>query len=130
MINLRSLSLLSCLGIALTAPPGGYPLKRTQYWFTVPIDHFASNGNSPTFQIRYFVDAEYWDPQTGPIIFYAGNEGRAEGFWDNSGFMTDVMGPQLKGLLVLGEHRYFGDSFPYSQDKAFLPGYNQYLTVD
>ena len=74
--------------------------------------------------MRYFVDAEYWDPQTGPIIFYAGNEGTAEGFWDNSGFMTDVMGPQLKGLLVLGEHRYFGQSFPFNKDDAFKPGNN------
>lgn len=80
-------------GAVLCAPPGGYPLTKTEYWFDVPLDHFASGGNSPIFKIRYLANAEYWNPMTGPILFYAGNEGNIEGFWNNSGFITDELAP-------------------------------------
>jgi lysosomal Pro-X carboxypeptidase len=129
-MDLRLLSLLSLVGFAFSAPPGGYPLSRTQYWFDVPLDHFSSGGESSTFKIRYLVDAQYWDPSTGPILFYAGNEGVVEGFWDNSGFITNIMAPQMKGLIVFGEHRYFGQSFPGKKEDAFKPENNIYLTVD
>lgn len=82
------------LGSSLAAPPGGYPLKRTQYTFEVPLDHYASGGNSQSFSIRYLASAEFWNPLEGPIFFYAGNEGRVEGFWDNSGFLTETLAAQ------------------------------------
>ncbi len=73
----------------MAAPDGGYPLGKKEYYLKMPIDHFTSGGQgSPTFNLRYFVDAQYWDPQKGPILFYSGNEGKLENFWDNSGFIT------------------------------------------
>ena len=42
----------------LAAPDGGYPLGRKEYYIKTPIDHFANGGSgSPTFNMRYFVDA-------------------------------------------------------------------------
>ena len=38
--------------------------------------------------MRYLVDKTYFKPESGPILFYAGNEGDVWTFWDNSGFMT------------------------------------------
>ncbi len=67
---------------------------------------------------------------TGPIFFYAGNEGNIEGFWDNSGFLTDVLAPQFKALIIFGEHRYFGKSYPFDKSVAFDKDHNVYLTVD
>lgn len=118
------------LNLIVAAPPGGYPLKRTEYQFSVPLDHYASGGNSPTFNIRYLADAQYWNPMEGPIFFYAGNEGKVEGFWDNSGFLTDVLAPTHKALIVFGEHRYFGNSFPFDKKVAFDKDHNKYLTVE
>jgi len=38
--------------------------------------------------MRYIIDETYYDPETGPILYYAGNEGNIWDFYDNSGFMT------------------------------------------
>lgn len=37
------------------------------------------------------MDDTYYDPSSGPILFYAGNEGDIYGFYDNSGFMTQTI---------------------------------------
>jgi pimeloyl-ACP methyl ester carboxylesterase len=129
-MDIKFLTLALLFGASLCAPPGGYPLKRTEYRFTVPLDHFDSNGNSPTFTIRYLADAQYWDPMNGPILFYAGNEGKIEGFWDNTGFITNELAPQLNGLIIYAEHRYFGESFPFDKNVSFDPQHNKWLTVD
>jgi pimeloyl-ACP methyl ester carboxylesterase len=80
--------------------------------------------------MRYFVDAQFWDPQSGPILFYAGNEGKLENFYDNSGFLTKNLSRELKGLIVFGEHRYFGKSLPFDPANAYNTSNNTYLTVD
>jgi hypothetical protein len=41
--------------------------------------------------MRYLVNDQYWDPETGPILFYSGNEGDIYGFYENSGFMTETV---------------------------------------
>ena len=61
MIKIALAALLSTVAIA--APDGGYPLGRKEYYIQVPIDHFASGGaGQATFAMRYFVDAQFWDP--------------------------------------------------------------------
>ena len=115
MINL-ALAMVAGLTYSMVnaAPDGGYPLGRKEYYIDMPIDHFTNGGaGSATFKMRYFVDAQYWDPMTGPILFYAGNEGQLESFYENSGFMTKNLSVELKGLIVFGEHRYFGKSMPF-----------------
>ena len=130
MKQIAMLLLTAAAGV-IAAPDGGYPLGRKQYFIQMPIDHFSNGGQSgPTFNMRYFVDAQFWDPQTGPILFYAGNEGKLENFYDNSGFMTKNLSRELKGLIVFGEHRYFGESLPFDEHYAFNTTNNTYLTVD
>ena len=80
--------------------------------------------------MRYFVDAQFWDPMSGPILFYAGNEGQIESFYENSGFLTKNLSSELKGLIVFGEHRYFGKSMPFDSQYAYNTSNNTYLTVD
>ncbi len=80
--------------------------------------------------MRYLIDRTYWDPETGPILFYAGNEGDIYSFYDNTGFMTETIAQETKGLIVFGEHRYFGVSYPYAPEDAFTPEHNIYLTVE
>ena len=66
----------------------------------------------------------------GPILFYAGNEGKIEGFYKNTGFLTITLAQEFKGLIVFGEHRYFGQSVPFDKQYAFNTSNNTYLTVD
>ena len=108
-----AISALLC-AVVSGAPDGGYPLGKKEYYIKMPIDHFSNGGSqTPTFNMRYIVDAQFWDPQTGPILFYAGNEGKLENFYENSGFMTRNLSREFKGLIVFGEHRYFGKSMPF-----------------
>jgi hypothetical protein len=66
----------------------------------------------------------------GPILFYAGNEGAITQFYSNSGFMTDTLAAEWNALVVFGEHRYFGTSYPFDKDVSFEPENVVYLTVD
>lgn len=62
------------------------------YWYNSTIDHFTNHGaNSSTYQMRYLVDARYFKNDTGPIIFYPGNEGDIWTFYNNSGFMSTTL---------------------------------------
>ena len=63
--------------------------------------------------MRYLVDKTYFKPESGPILFYAGNEGDVWTFWDNSGFMTTTLAQEFGALVIFGEHRYFGESMPF-----------------
>ena len=62
-----------------------------EHFFDTLLDHFDAEGRSPTFKMRYLIDKTYWDPTTGPILFYAGNEGDIYSFYDNTGFMTETV---------------------------------------
>lgn len=53
-----------------------------------------------------------------PILFYTGNESPVTDYWDNSGFIVDVLAEQLGASVFFVEHRYFGDSLPFG-DKSF-----------
>jgi hypothetical protein len=79
--------------------------------------------------MRYIVNAKYWIPQKGPILFYAGNEGDVWGFYENSGFMTETLAERLGGLVVFAEHRFFGKSYPFDPEYAFTTTNNTYLTL-
>jgi len=52
-----STCLVLLLGLSLAAPDQGYPLGRKTYFIDMPIDHFSAGGASPTYKMRYFVDA-------------------------------------------------------------------------
>ena len=114
-----------------------------ELFFDVKLDHNSphnkhagSDGfDDMAFQMRYLVDDTYFsDPfnkdKLRPILFYAGNEGDITGFYNNSGFITTTLAEQWGGLVVFGEHRYFGQSYPFDKDEAFKVGNNAFLTVE
>jgi lysosomal Pro-X carboxypeptidase len=80
--------------------------------FNARVDHFNAS-NEDTFPMRYILDTTHYDPKNpGPILFYAGNEGAIEGFYDNSGFVVNELSQKMGGLVVFAEHRFYGESFP------------------
>jgi len=44
--------------------------------------------------------------------------------------MTTTLAKKWGGLVVFGEHRYFGKSFPFAESEAYKSPNNKYLTVD
>ena len=84
-----ALALSAGLTLVTAASDGGYPLGKKEYYIDMPIYHFTNGGaGSATFKMRYFVDAQSWDPMSGPVLFYTGNEGQIESFYENSGLLT------------------------------------------
>jgi pimeloyl-ACP methyl ester carboxylesterase len=82
-----------------------------ELFFDAPVDNYNNQGNdTATYKMRYIMDDTYFDPVDGVILFYAGNEGDVWTFYNASGFMTTTLAAELKALVVVGEHRYFGTS--------------------
>lgn len=105
-------------------------LSPQELYYDATIDHFTNHGaGSATYKMRYLVDDTYFNEETGPIIFYAGNEGDVWTFFDNSGFMTTTLAEQFGALVVFGEHRYYGTSMPFG-DESFDRDNLKYLTVE
>lgn len=44
--------------------------------------------------------------------------------------MTETLAQEFKGLVVFGEHRYFGKSYPFDKSVAFDADHNIWLTVE
>jgi lysosomal Pro-X carboxypeptidase len=85
--------------------------------FTTRIDHF--NGSNPdTFQMRYLINDKYYNKTSGPILFYAGNEGDIWTFYNNTGFVTETLAKELGAVVVFAEHRYYGTSMPFGTSEA------------
>lgn len=103
-----------------------------EYWFDSVIDHYDGHGEGgATYKMRYLVDDTYYNEESGPIIFYAGNEGDIWTFWDASGFMTTTLAEKYGAMVVFGEHRYFGESMPFGDDSFDTTNGNlNYLTVE
>ena len=118
------------LALVLAIATADDEYKPKTYQFETKLDHYASNGLSPTFNIRYLVSEEFFDQLTGPILFYAGNEGNVENFYKNTGFMAKTLAKEFSGLVVFGEHRYFGQSYPFPPKEAFVSPNTKWLTVE
>lgn len=84
----------------------------TLNWFTQTIDHFSwqapPSGNF-TYQQRYFTYDQYWNKETGAILFYAGNEADVTLYVDHTGLMWENA-QALGALMVFAEHRYASSS--------------------
>jgi dipeptidyl-peptidase II len=97
------------------------------FYMTQFLDHFNLRDDR-TFQQRYLVNDDHFNPISGPVFFYTGNEGDIESFWDNTGFMFDIA-PLFQALVVFVEHRYYGKTLPFGDDSFDLDKVS-YLTVE
>jgi lysosomal Pro-X carboxypeptidase len=94
------------------------------------LDHFNASLHD-IFTIRYILNDTFNTDRKGPILFYAGNEGAIEGFYDNSGFLTETLAAELNATVIFGEHRYYGESFPFGNKTKALEVENlKYLSVE
>lgn len=82
-------------------------------YIEVPLDHYSFG--KETFKMKYLVNNDYWDSESGPIFIYTGNQAAIETFANNTGFMWDIA-EEFKARLVFAEHRYYGESLPFGED--------------
>ena len=103
-------------------------------YFYVPVDHFDNRvSNTALFPMKYLIDEQYYDPNDpNPcILFYAGNEAPINAFWVNTGFIRTDLAKALKCSVIYAEHRYYGTSWPFGDDKTSqLPQNTKYLSVE
>lgn len=72
-----------------------------------------------TFKQKYLFDSSNWKKDAkGPILMYCGNEGPIEMFYKNTGWYNENVAKELGGLLLYPEHRYFGVSMPFGNEKT------------
>ena len=91
----------------------GIEYTQQQLWLeTQPINHFDAQ-DTRTFPQRYWVSADYYEPETGPIFFYICGEGTCTGIDDQKLYPVQLA-QEHKALLVALEHRYYGFSQPFS----------------
>ncbi|KAI1265567.1 serine carboxypeptidase S28 [Xylariaceae sp. FL1019] len=93
--------------------------------FTQPIDH--KNSKEGTFEQRYWWNAEYYE-EGGPVFLFNGGESDASdlvGYVDNY-TLPGLFAQEFKGIAIVIEHRYFGESVPYDTLTAETL---QYLTL-
>jgi len=82
--------------------------------------------------MKYMIDKTNFNETAenpGPILFYAGNEGPIEAFYDNSGYITQNLSADFKALVVFAEHRYYGESLPFG-DQSLTKDNLKYLKVE
>ncbi|RUP52068.1 serine carboxypeptidase S28-domain-containing protein, partial [Jimgerdemannia flammicorona] len=95
--------------------------------FPQKVDHFDRNNNA-TFPQRYWVNSTNYRPG-GPIIFFSVGEADASRY---SGYLirgeTSLLAQKLGGVVIVYEHRYYGESnpvspssFPSGSGKASIP---------
>lgn len=78
------------------------------------IDH--SDPSKGTFSQAYWWSSEYWTGPGAPVVFFTPGEVAAAGY---TGYLTNrtitgLFAQAIGGATVLMEHRYWGDSSPYS----------------
>ena len=106
-------------------------------WANVTVDHFhwqsEASGAAGSFRQRYYTMDQHWERESGPILFYTGNEAPIEEFIENTGWLAEIA-PELKAMVVFCEHRYYGSSWengswPFGQN-SFDNDKIGFLTVE
>ncbi|XMA15997.1 hypothetical protein WAI453_008788 [Rhynchosporium graminicola] len=90
------------------------PMNTTgSAFFTQLLDH-----NDPakgTFQQKYWWSSEWWAGPGSPVVLFTPGEAAANMYGD---YLTDwnmpgLLAREIKGAVIIIEHRYWGESSPY-----------------
>jgi len=94
--------------------PSQLPLaeKYPSLNFTQLLDHF--DDNNATFNQRYWVNTAFYRPG-GPVFFVNGGEESASNVAQLflSKLETSMLAKKFGGVVVVMEHRYYGESKPF-----------------
>lgn len=87
----------------------------TVEYFSQPLDHI--NGDPGLISIRVIMKQ---GSASAPLFVYMGGEGPIDDFFELTGWLVYVLGPQFDATVVFIEHRYYGDSLPLTPGYAYL----------
>lgn len=109
------------------------PRSRDDYtfeevYFSVKSDHFDYDLTN-NFNLRCLINHSRFDSK-GPILFYTGNEGPIDDFYQASGWVVKTLADEFNGLVVFCEHRFFGASFPMGKNQGYKIKFNKLLTSE
>ncbi|KAI1337974.1 serine carboxypeptidase S28-domain-containing protein [Xylariaceae sp. FL0016] len=86
-------------------------------YFDQKINHFPENGLpycNETFTQRYYFDDSYYEPG-GPVYLYIGGETSGPSRFSNlQNGIIQILMQETKGLGVILENRYYGESYPFA----------------
>ena len=96
--------------------------------FPVPLDHFRYRLPAPRFHLRYAAYDAFAANGSSPVLFYCGNEGALELFYNASGALFEHA-KALEATAFFVEHRYYGQSLPFGNE-SFSPENLQFLSIE
>ncbi|KAI0675914.1 serine carboxypeptidase S28-domain-containing protein [Trametes maxima] len=102
-------------------------------FFEMPIDHFG--GARGTFKNRFWVNDTYYKPG-GPVFLFDSGEQGAEPLvpyylQEYHGLSATMrVAKRYNGLAILWEHRFYGDSLPFSVNENTTAEQWQYLNTE
>ena len=106
-----------------------FPPTRTGT-FSVPLDHFRYRLPAPRFNLRYAAYETFAaNRSTAPVLFYCGNEGALELFYNASGAVFEHA-RALEAYAFFVEHRYYGKSLPFGGNASFSQDNLQWLSIE
>ncbi|KAJ5899127.1 Peptidase S28 [Penicillium taxi] len=91
------------------------------------LDH--KNPSLGTFSQRYWYNSEWWEGEGSPVVLFTPGESAATGYtgYLENRTLTGLYAQEIKGAVILLEHRYWGESSPYTELTAETL---QYLTLE
>ena len=81
-------------------------------WFSQRLDHFNAN-DMRSFDQRYYMDLTHFRAPDGPVFLYVSGEAPLYGA-PGAGSLMGELAAQHGALIVAVEHRYYGDSLPFT----------------
>ena len=110
----------------------GFELGEGQFnmsWYEgMTLDHF-NEAETRTFNLRYWVNDDHFNNETGPIFLYICGEWvcKPPSVNTNNGFQ---LGSELGARLVALEHRFYGESQPFTDaDGGWSSSNLEFLTA-
>lgn len=91
---------------------------QTQLWFKQIVDHYNYQTSS-TWQQRYWVIDNFYNPKVGPVFVFICGEYVCQGVPDARQWVV-TMAQKLQGLILVLEHRYYGKSMPFGNSSLEL----------
>jgi dipeptidyl-peptidase-2 len=87
---------------------------QKQFWVDQILDHYDYK-STKTFRQRYYVIDSFFNPKVGPVFIYICGEYVCNGVPPARQWVVQLA-QRLLGLVVILEHRYYGQSLPFGED--------------
>ncbi|KAF9268246.1 peptidase S28 [Marasmius fiardii PR-910] len=104
------------------------------FFIDLPLDHFDATSNT-TFKNRFWINTTYYEAG-GPVFLFDSGEQDAAPLLpyylqEYHGLSATIrLAKRYKGIAILWEHRYYGDSQPFPVNSHTSPDQWKFLTTE